>query len=523
MGDGRFGPLFLAHDAAGLSVVVRTFAQPFSHSERQRVAYALGALCKTSLEHPAIATPITSGEQDGHLYLVHTYLRGTSLADYVETSGHPPLSDVMVRITHLAGALDFAAAAGVLHGALSARDIIFSPDSAGVSGFGLVQALEAASVPGFHARREDDLRAFAEITCELAGIDVPGPFSSALEFAKALQATLAAPPESSAGSFRTLEQPSAASEDVWPSEPTESGPHIVEPETAFPSEHDAAGGLDIPLRPEAPAAAFRDEPTLPLPSLPPTMFGAAAAAVPQRSRGWLLVPAFFLIVAAGVLLGFTSGFFAREPSAPQAANTASGTEPEATSGRAYTDAPVEESRSPATPPTNPSEPTQSVPTQSVPTPVAPPQAAASTPSAPSPASPAGPAPAPPALTQPAPTPPAPAPSAPIQTPTSATPAPARVAPPAVPPAERRAAPSRTAVTEPPHTGPAAMRVESNPMGAQVFIDGKPVGYTPLVVGDLTPGTHSVRMQIPGYRSWVNAVTLGPGARERVAASLEQQQ
>jgi hypothetical protein len=68
-----------------------------------------------------------------------------------------------------------------------------------------------------------------------------------------------------------------------------------------------------------------------------------------------------------------------------------------------------------------------------------------------------------------------------------------------------------------------MRVESNPMGAQVFIDGKPVGYTPLVVGDLTPGTHSVRMQIPGYRSWVNAVTLGPGARERVAASLEQQQ
>ena len=195
MGDGRFGPLFLAHDATGLSVVVRTFAQPFSHGERQRVAYALGALCKTPLEHPAIARPITSGEQDGHLYLVHTYLKGTSLADYVEASGHPPLADVMVRITHLAGALDFAAAAGVLHGALSARDIIFSPDSAGVSGFGLVQALEAANVPGFHARRDDDLRAFAEITRDLVGIDVPGPFSSALEFAKALQATLA-PPES---------------------------------------------------------------------------------------------------------------------------------------------------------------------------------------------------------------------------------------------------------------------------------------------------------------------------------------
>jgi len=66
-----------------------------------------------------------------------------------------------------------------------------------------------------------------------------------------------------------------------------------------------------------------------------------------------------------------------------------------------------------------------------------------------------------------------------------------------------------------------MRVDSLPAGAQVFVDGRSVGYTPMVVGDLAPGTHSVRMQIPGYHPWVTAVTLGPGARERVAASLEQ--
>ena len=66
-----------------------------------------------------------------------------------------------------------------------------------------------------------------------------------------------------------------------------------------------------------------------------------------------------------------------------------------------------------------------------------------------------------------------------------------------------------------------MQVDSRPAGAQVFVDGRPVGYTPMVVADLPPGTHSVRMEIPGYRPWVTAVTLGPGARERVAASLEQ--
>ena len=66
-----------------------------------------------------------------------------------------------------------------------------------------------------------------------------------------------------------------------------------------------------------------------------------------------------------------------------------------------------------------------------------------------------------------------------------------------------------------------MMVDSRPAGAQVFVDGRSVGYTPIVVSSLTQGTHSVRMEIPGYRPWVTAVTLGPGARQRVAASLEQ--
>ena len=82
---------------------------------------------------------------------------------------------------------------------------------------------------------------------------------------------------------------------------------------------------------------------------------------------------------------------------------------------------------------------------------------------------------------------------------------------------------RTQQPSPPpeRSGPAAVRVDSLPAGAQVFVDGRSVGYTPLVVGELTPGTHSIRMQLPGYRPWVSAVTLGPGARERISASLEQ--
>ena len=70
-----------------------------------------------------------------------------------------------------------------------------------------------------------------------------------------------------------------------------------------------------------------------------------------------------------------------------------------------------------------------------------------------------------------------------------------------------------------------MRVDSLPAGAQVFVDGRSVGYTPMIVGALVPGTHSIRMQMPGYRPWVSAVTLKPqivyGGGQRPAPADEE--
>jgi len=116
----------------------------------------------------------------------------------------------------------------------------------------------------------------------------------------------------------------------------------------------------------------------------------------------------------------------------------------------------------------------------------------------------------------------PAPVRPAPAATSPRPAAARNT--AIAPAKPAAAPvARTPRRTPPApaTGPAVIRVESLPTGAQIFVDGRSVGFAPVVVSDLMPGTHSIRMELPGHRPWVNAVTLGPGARERVAASLEQ--
>ena len=66
-----------------------------------------------------------------------------------------------------------------------------------------------------------------------------------------------------------------------------------------------------------------------------------------------------------------------------------------------------------------------------------------------------------------------------------------------------------------------LRVESRPSGAAVLIDGRVVGTTPLQISDLEPGTHQVRLELPGHRPWATTTTIVAGQSVRVAASLEE--
>jgi len=79
-----------------------------------------------------------------------------------------------------------------------------------------------------------------------------------------------------------------------------------------------------------------------------------------------------------------------------------------------------------------------------------------------------------------------------------------------------------AAAVPPSLAPraGALDVESRPAGAQVFVDGKAVGVTPLVLSNVAPGEHDVRLEESGYRSWSSNVRVVAGERLRVAASLE---
>ncbi|MEO5822684.1 MAG: PEGA domain-containing protein [Vicinamibacteraceae bacterium] len=82
-------------------------------------------------------------------------------------------------------------------------------------------------------------------------------------------------------------------------------------------------------------------------------------------------------------------------------------------------------------------------------------------------------------------------------------------------------PERPAAAARPGATTGALRVESRPSGAAVFVDGRVVGATPLLVSDLAPGAHQVRLELLGHRPWSTTATIVAGQSVRVAASLEE--
>ena len=75
-------------------------------------------------------------------YCAEEYVAAESLDVAMRHYAPAPIATVLPFITQLAGAIDFARAAGVGHGALHPRDIFVTPEEARATGFGVVEALE---------------------------------------------------------------------------------------------------------------------------------------------------------------------------------------------------------------------------------------------------------------------------------------------------------------------------------------------------------------------------------------------
>jgi hypothetical protein len=73
-------------------------------------------------------------------------------------------------------------------------------------------------------------------------------------------------------------------------------------------------------------------------------------------------------------------------------------------------------------------------------------------------------------------------------------------------------------------GPAStgqMYVASRPSGAQVLLDGRVMGSTPMRIPDIPAGAHLVRLELPGYRSLSIRTQVSAAKETPVTASLER--
>ena len=65
-----------------------------------------------------------------------------------------------------------------------------------------------------------------------------------------------------------------------------------------------------------------------------------------------------------------------------------------------------------------------------------------------------------------------------------------------------------------------LNVDSRPAGAQIVLDGKPIGVTPMRIPEVAAGSHVVRLELADHRTWTETAQVTPGKTTRVAGSLE---
>jgi hypothetical protein len=314
IGAGTLGPVFRAYDATRERLVaVKLFKLDLPPERGHQLVAEFERLIAADFQHPAIAAPLATGISGVSAFLAQDYVAADSLDLAVREYGPAPPGNALRVAAQLAGALDYAAAVQVTHGALHPRDVLLSSDDTRLTGLGVTRALQRIGVVapvrrpytapermagGEWDRRADvfslaalmhellwgrrvsglGIKAASQLT-EIEGADLaalqqvfaraladdPGDrFATALEFAEALQAAcpdIAIAPEAAPPDVR---RPTAEEALRLPLGP----PTLDEP--AEPRRDDATQG---------PAEAGRLEASRPAPDVAPG--SGAAPEVPQ--------------------------------------------------------------------------------------------------------------------------------------------------------------------------------------------------------------------------------------------------
>jgi len=148
LGAGGMGEVYRAHDSRlGRDVAIKVLPAHLAATPEVRARFEREARTVSQLNHPHICTLFDVGHQDGVDYLVMELLEGETLAHRLE-KGPLPVAEVLSLGQQIAGALDRAHRAGVVHRDLKPGNVMLTKGVAKLMDFGLARAHGLAPAAG---------------------------------------------------------------------------------------------------------------------------------------------------------------------------------------------------------------------------------------------------------------------------------------------------------------------------------------------------------------------------------------
>jgi predicted Ser/Thr protein kinase len=116
LGRGGMGTVYLAaHERLGRKVALKLLAPELAHDEAFRARFLRESRLAASLDHPNVIPIYDTNEINGLLYLAMRYVNGPSLQSLVRERGPLSIGETSRIVDQVAGALDAAHGAGLVH------------------------------------------------------------------------------------------------------------------------------------------------------------------------------------------------------------------------------------------------------------------------------------------------------------------------------------------------------------------------------------------------------------------------
>ncbi|MEO7713406.1 MAG: serine/threonine-protein kinase [Gemmatimonadaceae bacterium] len=148
LGRGGMGIVYLAREVRlSRPVAIKILPPGLTAQAHLRVAFLREAQTAAGLTHPNIVNVYAAGERGGYAYIVMAFVQGTTLGERIRTRG-PLLPGQAARVLReVAWALAYAHGAGIVHGDVSAENILLERGSerAIVMDFGLASAMQSSA------------------------------------------------------------------------------------------------------------------------------------------------------------------------------------------------------------------------------------------------------------------------------------------------------------------------------------------------------------------------------------------